>query len=394
MSAIPSDPSASDQIPDERTFTCFPKLPREIRLMIWEAALPGPRIVHIRHKSLQKTIGQWEQENNALWPAFNGEMVPIPDDYIIEQLYLSDERDSSDRHAAARFQVRDELYYSSIDFRAADDHRKAHLQGLASDLSTPQNLLACREAYEVVAKRYTRAFACPLSIPQTYFNFESDTLYLRYDTFTGSYKQTLPSEWAGLVLIGQTLDSGFGIEDTDNVRKVRRLAILLDEDEDELVREYQVMRDILCIFPCLEKLYLVVNHLVYGSENDIQHADMSALALIDPIDVEEAVRTWDAYDPSRETDRDNVRLPVIRGLDEDFSDYVGMDELKQWNQDNHEAGKDWVIPKLEFKLMVHESSKRLLEASKRLCEARIKSNLLDRELEELEKEKIMRAQQT
>lgn len=40
------------------SFTMFSKLPKEIRLMIWEAAMPGPRIVPIMQRELNKTIGQ------------------------------------------------------------------------------------------------------------------------------------------------------------------------------------------------------------------------------------------------------------------------------------------------------------------------------------------------
>lgn len=359
--------------------------------MIWEAALPGPRIVRIRHRSLRKTIGQWEQENDAIWPVLSGKIVPRPADHTVEQMYIPDRRDSSNWHASARAQVRDRLYDFGYGFDEAKEFGRAHLQGLTSDISTPQNLLACREASEVVAKHYTRAFACPLSIPQTYFNFDLDTLYLRYDTFNGIYKQpvTSPSTWSNAVRMVEALYAGFGIEDTDNVRKVRRLAILLDEDEDEELWKYRVVRRLLRIFPCLQTLYLVINHLVYGSEDDIHPADSSSLALIEPVDVAVAVNTWVTYDPSGETDRDNVRLPNIPRFDEDFPDYhVDMDELKQWNQEDHKAGKDWVIPKIEFKFIADEFPMRLLEASKRLCEARIKGNLLARNAEELEKEKL------
>src|SRR5277367_3991537 len=46
-SKYPSDPNPS--------FTIFNKLPQETRLMIWEAALPGPQIVHVKMKFLGST---------------------------------------------------------------------------------------------------------------------------------------------------------------------------------------------------------------------------------------------------------------------------------------------------------------------------------------------------
>jgi hypothetical protein len=35
-----------------RTFTIFNEFPKELRLMIWEAALPGPRIVFLEREEL------------------------------------------------------------------------------------------------------------------------------------------------------------------------------------------------------------------------------------------------------------------------------------------------------------------------------------------------------
>jgi hypothetical protein len=36
-------------------FTLFNRLPIELRLKIWEAALPDPRVINIREKRLRKT---------------------------------------------------------------------------------------------------------------------------------------------------------------------------------------------------------------------------------------------------------------------------------------------------------------------------------------------------
>ncbi|KAE9365132.1 hypothetical protein N431DRAFT_96141 [Stipitochalara longipes BDJ] len=52
----------------EPKFTLFPGLPKEIRLTIWNFALPGPRIVSLRQERLRKTIGEWEIEKKRKWP--------------------------------------------------------------------------------------------------------------------------------------------------------------------------------------------------------------------------------------------------------------------------------------------------------------------------------------
>jgi hypothetical protein len=36
-------------------------------LMIWERALPGPRVIDIHQRKLKKTVEEWEEENNMRW---------------------------------------------------------------------------------------------------------------------------------------------------------------------------------------------------------------------------------------------------------------------------------------------------------------------------------------
>jgi hypothetical protein len=43
-------PSTSQPAP---VFSLFPNLPKEIRLLIWEIALPGPRIIYLRRRNLE-----------------------------------------------------------------------------------------------------------------------------------------------------------------------------------------------------------------------------------------------------------------------------------------------------------------------------------------------------
>ncbi len=47
--------------------------------MVWEAALPGPRIVNIRQRGLKKTIRDWELEHAARWPP------PCVEDTVAEE---------------------------------------------------------------------------------------------------------------------------------------------------------------------------------------------------------------------------------------------------------------------------------------------------------------------
>lgn len=53
---------------EKPAFVYFPKLPLELRILVWERALPGSRIVMIRQSHLRKKIGDFEEENKSEWP--------------------------------------------------------------------------------------------------------------------------------------------------------------------------------------------------------------------------------------------------------------------------------------------------------------------------------------
>jgi hypothetical protein len=57
-----------DEAPQPFTiFHSFPKLPKEIRLMIWELQLPGPRIVHLELKQFKVAKSSWLLEYEMLY---------------------------------------------------------------------------------------------------------------------------------------------------------------------------------------------------------------------------------------------------------------------------------------------------------------------------------------
>ncbi|KAF7923771.1 uncharacterized protein EAE98_007589 [Botrytis deweyae] len=112
-----------DDFDDGATFTCFMKLPLEIRVMIWQASLPGPRIVLLRPT---RFIG-WKKT----W-YFGSHEVPDVPDYVFES-------------------------WSPI-----------------------TALYVCRESFNVASTRYTQAFASLESPFKTWFNFDIDTLYIRH----------------------------------------------------------------------------------------------------------------------------------------------------------------------------------------------------------------------
>jgi len=47
------------------TFRFFPRLPKEIRFMIWELSLPGPQIVHLEISRSYVRMGPWLRDWDA-----------------------------------------------------------------------------------------------------------------------------------------------------------------------------------------------------------------------------------------------------------------------------------------------------------------------------------------
>jgi hypothetical protein len=109
-------------------FTLFNRLLIELRLKIWEAALPGPRVINIIERRVKRKGD----------PAFN---PPFPKGAQENVLVL--------------------WLYSKA----------------------PSILFACRESRSITSKVLIPSFAFASSIPEIYFNFQIDTLYLRSNTF-------------------------------------------------------------------------------------------------------------------------------------------------------------------------------------------------------------------
>jgi hypothetical protein len=57
--------SAMTDVTNDRSFPQFGQLPKEVRLIIWEMALPRPRVVNVRMRSLKKTYLQWKRETEG-----------------------------------------------------------------------------------------------------------------------------------------------------------------------------------------------------------------------------------------------------------------------------------------------------------------------------------------
>ncbi|KAG4422167.1 hypothetical protein IFR04_004673 [Cadophora malorum] len=261
-----------------KRFTCFTKLPLEVRLLIWEASLPGPRIVSIRQRPLRKTYLDFREEKGYDWP--------LIEDFGDEEDGKLDEAQEEERRDARRSICfwRGEL----LDEQNMSVFWDMHMLGIDSDCPPPNIMFACREAYQVATRSYTKAFAYPESVPGTYINFVTDILYLKEDYFSHY------SGYQGSLSIVEGLIGYFAITDTESLRRVRTLAVLLGP-QDYL----QPLEDFLChllrIFEGVEELLLVARDYNTTPVQDYQPDSTGQGCFIDAIHPPAAIRAYSVY---------------------------------------------------------------------------------------------------
>jgi hypothetical protein len=348
-----------------REFPQFPKLPEEIRIMIWEAALPA-RVVNIRQRKLKLTIGEWEQKSGRSWPVFPGEMTAVKD--VRGEVQREDPDEASEEAAKTtlditrRFQQRvmrgrinnalgEPEFYS-------DRYREANFLGLYSDCPPPEILQVCREAFKVATRSCLRVFSGPASFAETWFDGDLDTLYIRFDTY-----------WA-YPLQGPLLDinDGFPVLDAENMLKISKLAILWDLEPNPhlgpgirpLVEDWTT--PVLKLFGGVEELVLVLKHY-----QDVAEGGNSKVYFIDPIDVDKALEIYNNIIPDPVSE-DELAIPL---LDMGIGN-LDMVLLEEYRQNFGQGNPTWAMPKFVQKIAITEGVKKKLNDAKTRAEMVLK----------------------
>ncbi|KAN0117542.1 hypothetical protein V8E51_003519 [Hyaloscypha variabilis] len=340
----------SSPVLKEQKFTLFPTLPKEIRLLIWEAALPGPRTVPIRQRKLLTTIREWEAKTGRTWPVFPHEMLTM-NEFARDSPPPSGAGENS---KVKRFQqrvLRSQLNEFLHGDRASDRYLDAKMLGLYSPSPAPEIAGVCREALEVVEGAYPRSFAGPASFAQTWFNGARDTLYIRHDTYW-----VYPSE--SIV----DINDGFPVLDVQSLRSVKRLAILWFLGAPELGRP--LVEDwtapVLRLFGGVEELVLVLRHYGDGEGEEV--------FLVDPKDTEEALKKYE----SRSAHPDGGEQ-VFPPMQFNFRvEELDMELLEEYRQNFGDGNPTWAMPRFVEKIAVTESVMRKLEDARRRADIDLK----------------------
>jgi hypothetical protein len=286
------------------TFTIFNRLPIEVRLQIWEAALPGPRLINIKEKRLRKTKREHIAET---CPDLDPATFP-PD----------------------------------------------NLLGVTSDSKAPSVLFACRESYSVASKVYVPSFAFADSIPETYFDFRRDTLYLSCNKF-GLFYEDVEGSWY------KTGDELQRLYDRVNLGRVQNLAILLHPDPEEGARVAQPpdLALFLLLFGNVKYLTFVVGH--FSRECD----DQGDILLMEPIDVLKTYRNYEAVSSETSQHQGALDVPLITDFVPPAELEICLEELKR-DLEGENFGEDWdpqflPMPQIEYKSAVTGGLKRYLD---------------------------------
>jgi hypothetical protein len=219
--------------------------------MIWEAALPGPRVVNVFQRPLKKTIGEWEDETGLRWP-----QIPLDDKGENEE----DPFGATFERATAQITIRSEMLQAlGLYLYDHDGYREGHLVGMTTKCPPPQIMSVCTESYRVATGQYTQAFNTLESTSRIWFNFSRDTLYLRYDNLRCYVPRT---QFHSLYKMLDALGA-FPPSDIENVNKVQNVATHMDpQDYNFSITEplEDALGSLLGTFRGVETISLVVCH--------------------------------------------------------------------------------------------------------------------------------------
>lgn len=248
----------------------------------------------------------------------------------------------------ARDYLHDHSIYDFTIYRPYQE-RPQKLYGYYSE-STPGVLLACKESFEVASKVYSPAFASLGALPQTYFNFDLDTLYLDANSLKNSLQDTFNLEWL------LPLQEDLSLVD---LRKVRNLAIFWNDNVRAVGAELArlIFSRIPYLFPHLDEFIIVEDHFTscgpQSSKNDEKYNNLKYA---------KSSVGWEGFYTYR------LNGYLVDGSILRPGHPLGIPETKNWHAEaasqwtrTHPKGEPYSLPMPLFKsLITEEDEARLL----------------------------------
>lgn len=131
---------------------------------------------------------------------------------------------------------------------------------VTSDTKALFILFAYQESYFITSKFYIPSFAFSDLIPEIYFNFQRNTLYLCFNIFA-----LFP--WNNYY--SQTINELEYLYNSANLKHIQNLAVLLDPDSDQITNIARPSRlaNILVLFSNIKNLILILGHFNQEGNN-------------------------------------------------------------------------------------------------------------------------------
>jgi len=357
-------------------FRKFPELPKEIRLMIWEAVLPDGRIVEILQRPLQTTVGKWD------WPgAPENPSTQHRIDYLTEEAPAD-----QGQHSFMNTRIERILGYfrqeevditvpegyhfdllSNGDFEI-ENYLDLPMPGIMSPCPPPSVLFVCRESYEVASAIYKRSFATHAGFAQTYFAPQRDTLYFKYDMFS----------YINLRVFHNALGPLDSITDVDSLKSVESLAFLADPGLETMDYHGDGRRDnftffvddVLSIFRNLKDLTVVLGHYDTLS-GDLP--DVEPYTFTDSVDLDEVREKYRNLLLDEQNWGQGSELPVPNMINQRRV-MVNLKQLERRRSRQVINGQEpWKIPRIHYKVSITPSFMEDLLSLRRNCESAIQA---------------------
>jgi hypothetical protein len=149
---------------------------------------------------------------------------------------------------------------------------------MRSSCEPPDVLFVNWEAHEVAAMYFEKAFPSDVALAQTWFDFDLDTFYIRYDNFTKQVSSTLE----------EVIEAIRALRRYEDLWRVKNLALMMYAEEAAF-SYYDLpgeVAEMLTIFQGVQNLTLSFHHY----ERDAN--DRSPMSFIDPIDLQEVFESY------------------------------------------------------------------------------------------------------
>lgn len=265
--------------------------------MIWEAALPGPRIVHLKQHLLLKRPANLERRRSDFPVTGKDQSEDRDDDQVYQICSVAALKEALRSEEAMR---REEETWDTFNHGRWPEvwNKPQPLFEFFCWRSTcppPLLLRVCYESFVVASKIYSQAFGTPAAFPETWFSFQKDILYFNVESFL----------YAGYNFDGQAKFKSALERDisTQEMRRVDNLALFLDQlGGARWQSNYEIwLCGILELFMNVKNLTVVPEHykgLFYQRlKKSSNPRDDESLVFIEPFDIDHACNFYGLNHP-------------------------------------------------------------------------------------------------